>query len=200
VATASSDQAVRMWNVASRLQAPGSLLGHSSEVLSVTFSPDGRLLATASADTTARLWQAASRRSSGQPLRGHTDWVWEATFSPDGETIATASTDGTVRRWMVPDGRPEGQPLSGHEGAVYSLDYVGESGLLATAGADRTVRLWMPAFDDWTDVGCRLVNRNLSMAEWNQVAPGLPYERTCPELSSGEGAPDDAPAARYYPS
>jgi hypothetical protein len=35
------------------------------------------------------------------------------------------------------------------------------------------------------------------LAEWDQIAEGLPYERTCPGLSSGEGAPDDAPAAEY---
>jgi len=45
--------------------------------------------------------------------------------------------------------------------------------------------------------GCHLVNRNLSLIEWDQVAPGLPYERTCPDLPAGEGAPRDAPAARY---
>ena len=195
LATGSSDQAARLWDVASGTQQGRPLLGHSNEVLTTSFSPDGRLLATASIDTTARLWRLPSRRSD--PLRGHTDWVWEATFSADGESVATASSDGTVRRWNASDGSTVGQPLTGHEGAVYSVDYVGDAGVLATAGADHTVRLWMPSFDDWIDVGCRLVNRNLSMAEWNQIAPGLDYERTCPDLDPGEGAPDDAPAAPY---
>jgi hypothetical protein len=42
-----------------------------------------------------------------------------------------------------------------------------------------------------------LVDRNLSLAEWNQYASGIAYERTCPALPSGEGAPRDAPVARY---
>jgi WD40 repeat protein len=197
VATGSSDQAVHLWKVASREHDGPRLLGHSNEVLTVDFSPDGRRLVTASGDTTGRIWQVSPRRPAGMVLRGHTDWVWDAAFSHDGRTVATASSDATVRRWDASDGSPVDQPLSGHEGAVYSVDYVGDSGMLVTAGTDRTVRLWMPSFDDWVDVGCRLVNRNLSMAEWNQIASGLDYERTCPELSSGEGAPDDAPAARY---
>jgi hypothetical protein len=54
-----------------------------------------------------------------------------------------------------------------------------------------------PIFHDWRKVGCQLVNRNLPMAEWNQLLPGVPYGRTCPDLPAGEGAPPDAPAAQY---
>jgi len=68
---------------------------------------------------------------------------------------------------------------------------------LASAGFDQTVRLWNLFFDDWVTVGCKLVNRNLSMAEWNQLLPGTPYERTCPDLPAGQDAPPDAPAAQY---
>jgi hypothetical protein len=40
---------------------------------------------------------------------------------------------------------------------------------------------------------CQLVWRNLSMDEWRQfVGDGIPYERTCPNLPFGEGAPTEA--------
>ena len=38
---------------------------------------------------------------------------------------------------------------------------------------------------------------NLSLTEWNDVAPELPYERTFPNLPPGTGAPADAKAANY---
>jgi hypothetical protein len=38
---------------------------------------------------------------------------------------------------------------------------------------------------------------NLSMTEWDQLLPGVRYERTCPDLPAGDGAPPGAPAARY---
>ena len=54
-----------------------------------------------------------------------------------------------------------------------------------------------PVFDDWLTVGCKLVKHNLSMEKWNQLLPGVPYERTCPDLPAGQGAPLNAPAAQY---
>jgi hypothetical protein len=76
--------------------------------------------------------------------------------------------------------------------------------LLVTAGTDQTVQLWDLSWWDrppsaWAEAGCSLVNRNLSQAEWDRFAEGLSYQRTCPRLPEGEGAPDDAPVAEYSP-
>ena len=163
----------------------------------MAFSPDGRLLATASADQTVRLWDVTTGQPHGQPLTGHTDAVYGVAFSPDGTLLATASDDQTVRLWDVATGQPHGQPLTGHTDAVEGVAFSPDGTLLASADQDKTARLWDPGFTAWVASGCRMVNRNLSLVEWQQVAQGLAYERTCPELPAGEGAPGDAPAARY---
>ena len=54
-----------------------------------------------------------------------------------------------------------------------------------------------PFFNDWLAVGCKLVNRNLSMSEWTYLLPEVPYGRTCADLPPAKVHPPDAPAARY---
>jgi WD40 repeat protein len=196
LATASADQTARLWDVDSGEQHSRPLR-HKAQVRGVDFNRRGDLLASASADGTARLWAVRSPRRYGRQLSGHTDAVWDAAFSPEGDLLATASADGTARLWDVRTQQAHGYPLSGHEGVLYSLTFSRDGRLVATAGGDETVRLWKPSFEAWVSYGCKLVNRNLSRSEWNDLAPDLPYERTCPNAAAGSGAPADAPAAEY---
>ncbi len=77
-----------------------TLSGHTSDVTSVTYSPDGRRIATSSYDMTVKLWET----ETGQEvftLRGHTGGVNSVAFSPDGQRLATGSIDLTAKIWDV---------------------------------------------------------------------------------------------------
>jgi WD40 repeat protein/energy-coupling factor transporter ATP-binding protein EcfA2 len=196
VAAGLGDRTVHIWDVKTR-QAYGPVLrGHTNGVESVDFSGDGKLLASAGDDRTVRLWTTATGLPHGQPVLAHEDTIWQVAFSPDGQMLATASEDGTVKLWRVSNGEQIGE-LSAHEGPQYGLDFSPDGRTLGTVGANGAVRLWDLGFQEWQAVGCRLVRRNLSMTEWQQLVPGKDYQRTCAEFPSGPGAPSPAPAATY---
>src|SRR2546423_7461642 len=95
VASASTDETVRLWDSATRA-ARGTLKGHSSWVNAVAFSPDGKLVASASRDKTVRLWDSATG-AARRTLKGHSNAVEAVGFSPYVKLLGTASRANTVR-------------------------------------------------------------------------------------------------------
>ncbi|MEO1211625.1 MAG: pentapeptide repeat-containing protein, partial [Cyanobacteria bacterium J06638_20] len=112
-------------------------------VLSVTYSPDGRLLAIGDSNGTVQVWDARTYQVL-MLVKGHEDWVRSVAFSGDGQTLASASDDKTVRLWSVAT-HQQLATLKGHEDLVSSVAFSGDGQTLASASADKTVRLWSVA-------------------------------------------------------
>ncbi len=74
------------------------LQGHSSWVLSITFSPNGKYLASGSSDKTVKLWSFESQKEV-ITLQEHTSWVLSVAFSPDGKYLFSGSANKTVKLW-----------------------------------------------------------------------------------------------------
>ncbi len=136
------DGTVRLWDVATQEEV-ATLEGHTDRVASVSFSPDGALLASSGGsndDPTVRLWDAATQAQIAT-LEGHTFGVNSVAFSPpDGATLASASDDGTVRLWDVAT-HQETALLDEHGAPVHSVTFSPDGATLASSGADGTVLL-----------------------------------------------------------
>ncbi|KIJ53127.1 hypothetical protein M422DRAFT_78551, partial [Sphaerobolus stellatus SS14] len=119
------------------------LPGHTSLVLSVAFSPDGKRIASGSCDNTIRIWDAETGENVGKPLKGHTSWVLSVAFSPDGKCIASGSADNTIRIWDAETGENNvGEPLKGHTSLVLSVAFSPDGKCIASGSHDNTIRIW----------------------------------------------------------
>ena len=110
-----------------------------SQILSVAFSPDGKLLATGDVNHEIHVWQVADGK---QLLTCKVDegWIWSVAFSPNGRFLAS-SANRSVHLWDVQTGQCL-QTLQGYSDRVFSLAFSPDGRLLATGSEDRLVRVW----------------------------------------------------------
>jgi len=162
-----------------------SLRGHTDDVTSVAFSPDGQILASGSTDETIRLWNVNTGELL-ETIEGHTDDVTSIAFSPDGQILASGSTDETIRLWnadimeaditemeaevlwnletgaqieqQTENTEPLLRILEGHEWEVTSVAFSPDGQILASGSYDETIRLW--------NVNAGTLLRTLEGHEW----------------------------------
>jgi WD40 repeat protein len=79
------------------------LSGQGGEVLKVTFSSKGQLLASAGADRVVKLWDPKTGREV-RTLTGPSETVNGVSFSNDGQWVLAGSDDGSMMIWSAASG------------------------------------------------------------------------------------------------
>ncbi|XP_024521241.1 WD repeat-containing protein VIP3 [Selaginella moellendorffii] len=116
-------------------------VGGGKFVLSVAWSPDGKLLACSSMDGTIAVFDVA-RGKMLHTLDGHSMPVRCLAFSPvEPRYLFTACDDKHVHMYDA-EGRSLVSAMSGHASWVLSVAGSPDGAALASASSDRTVRLW----------------------------------------------------------
>jgi WD40 repeat protein/serine/threonine protein kinase len=117
------------------------LKAHTSQILNLAFSPDGKRIATASYDHTVKTWDAATGKELwALPAAGQW-WYRCVAFSPDGKHLATAGPWNVLKLWDAESGQ-EVHTFGGHTQAVVCVAFSPDGKYLVSAGIDRTAKVW----------------------------------------------------------
>jgi WD40 repeat protein len=157
IASSGYDQSVRLWPMPGGAQNQGfggwlkgilgnkggegrKLAGHTQNVTSVVFTPDGSHVLSGSIDKTMRLWEVATGREV-RCIKGSARGIMCVAVSPDGTRALSGGLETNVRLWELETGR-ELYCYSGHRDVITSVAF-SPNGLFAlSSSADKSVRLW----------------------------------------------------------
>ena len=122
-----------------------TLQGHATEVSSVAWSPNGKLLATGSFDGSIRLWSPDGALSGSRYFENLDDWINSVLFTADSSKLLYTSggrrcTGAAVRQ--VSSGQ-ERVRFTKHKDNVFSGAISPDGKVAATAGGDSNeIYLW----------------------------------------------------------
>ncbi|KAB8265740.1 hypothetical protein BDV32DRAFT_144261 [Aspergillus pseudonomiae] len=119
---------------------PVKPLDHSNSIVSVTFSPDGEMVASGSKDNIIKLWDPKTVEQL-HILDGHFDSVVSVVFSHDSQILASGSYDHTVKLWDIKSCQ-QLRTLHGHSDSVVSVAFSPDSQIVASGSDDSTIKLW----------------------------------------------------------
>jgi eukaryotic-like serine/threonine-protein kinase len=116
------------------------LVGHTSGVMSVAFTSDGRQLISASVDETIRIWDLATGRNTAV-LRAHRGGVMALAVAPRRKVFASVGMDQTLRLWSTATHR-DLHVIRWPTSPIWSLDFSDDGRLVAAADNEGRIGIW----------------------------------------------------------
>ncbi|KAH9077372.1 WD-repeat-containing protein [Lactarius deliciosus] len=149
--TGSADKDIKFWNIEWRQVENGSkrrtvslvhtrTLKMTDDILSVRFSPNGKLLAVALLDSTVKVFYQDTLKFF-LSLYGHKLPVLSMDISHDSKLIVTSSADKNVKIWGLDFGDCH-KSIFAHEDSVMQVAFEKKSHYFWTVGKDRLLKYW----------------------------------------------------------
>jgi WD40 repeat protein/serine/threonine protein kinase len=135
---------LQFWDVPSR-QATGSIPGNATDIVQVSMSDRGTMLATGHKDGAVSLWEVSSRRLLHRFASQFGVSVLSLAFSPNRPLLAVSDWNGNIVLYNTTTMESEPGPLKAHSGRVTSLAFSPDGGTLAAAGEGGGLKLWRVA-------------------------------------------------------
>ena len=136
-ASSSNRKAIKLLNIESG-KVVHTFQGHTGNVRSLGFSPDGALLASGSDDKSIKIWNVSSANEINT-LREHSGSVEVLVFSANGKTLASGGFE--TKLWDVSSGRSI-WTFPAEIMYFWPLAISPNGALVATGDSDSYVRIW----------------------------------------------------------
>ena len=151
----------------------------NSEDVSGVLSPDGTRMVVNGPGSQVRLLDVEKHVY----VDSDAGFSWSyPTYAPDGsQYAAVAEEEGRIRLWDGHTGRYQASLSLPSRVGRYSITYRPDSSALVIASTDGRTWTVNTRIDRWVDRACAIAARNLSLEEWEEYFPNVPYERTCPQ-------------------
>ena len=129
--SASWDKTLRLWELATGATTR-RFVGHTNDVLSVSFSADNRQIVSGSRDRTIKLWNTLGDCKFTITDKGHTEWVSCVRFSPNPQNpvIVSAGWDKLVKV----------REFFSHGARLYASSYDDSTNVFATSEPSQAMR------------------------------------------------------------
>jgi WD40 repeat protein len=117
---------------------------HPGQVVSLTFTDEGKTLVAAADNGEVRFWDIDGAKLKFAVPPGHREPITSMALSPDGKTLVTVSHGGIVHLMDVAK-KKEKAVLSGQEPggfSVWSVAYSPDNNTIATCHGNDVVKLW----------------------------------------------------------
>jgi WD40 repeat protein len=155
VATVSSDQTARLWNIDGQLVR--EYKGHTGPLFCLAVSGNGRTLVTGAQDNTARIWDVPQTKPV-QSVAADSKSASRLALSPDGRWLVTVGTAQQIavwdtRQWRDSDDSAEvankrilesAVRQDGHSAALSDVAIRGDGAMYATSDAAGNITTWSP--------------------------------------------------------
>jgi len=142
--SASWDKTLRLWELASG-STTKRFVGHTADVLSVSFSADNRQIVSGGRDRTIKLWNTLGdcKFTMSAQDNCHSEWVSCVRFSPNPSNaiIVSCGWDKKVKVWQLASCRLQTDHI-GHNGYLNTITISPDGSLCASGGKDGTTMLW----------------------------------------------------------